>query len=61
LQQFSLWRENLTGLQSSDCSNVIYVAKSVFGIDHVKNLSGLDLKLELLGRLRWLPGADERA
>lgn len=39
---------NLTGLQRTDCSNVIHVAKSVFSIDHVENLSGLALKLELL-------------
>jgi hypothetical protein len=38
--------ENLTGFQNVDCSYVIYVAKSVFGIDHIKNLSGLDLELE---------------
>jgi hypothetical protein len=34
----SLWGETKTGFQNFDCSDVSGVAKSVFGINHVKNL-----------------------
>jgi len=48
MEQFQVWRKNLSGFQIKDNFRKLSDAKLVIGQDYVKNLTGLALNLELL-------------